>query len=35
MQKILWIFVFMITFFNEPIQTQEVTVRTETIIIRY
>lgn len=33
MQKILWIFVFMITFFNEPIQTQEVTVRTETILL--
>lgn len=33
MQKVLWVFVFMILFLTEPIPTQEVVAQTETILL--
>lgn len=33
MRKVLWIFVFMISFLSEPVQTQEVAVQTETLLL--
>lgn len=33
MRKVLWIFVFMVSFLSEPIQTQEVAIQTETILL--
>lgn len=33
MRKVLWIFVFMVSFLSESIKTQEVTVQTETILL--
>lgn len=33
MRKVLWIFVFMVSFLSEPIQTQEVAIQPETILL--